>query len=442
MLQNRVPGYVQELFERRLGHTGLSLHETAVLAATLENLVHQEALERLEAAYHMHKINEKGRATSNQVTEIIDTYMMSYIMRTNLSAAAPEELLTHQTEVNEAYPNWPETQKFVREVRQDVLQASQSEVAFGDVEKVIEAIGDRYGRWQDLECKELKTELIKLDRQGTGRVALSDFYGGNMDNGKWQFTESTDYLRQLGALDESDPQHPSVIVSNYVLGPANCIAGSNFYSVCCISECDGLLSQLEHEVAAPDATPAQIVALFSESMPGNRTLSAHLLRRLDEVAAHHNGRIPLHGRLFAQWLHHAYPRECPYPHVSGTTNPVHAEAWMANTGLGPDASEEEMLQHTKTSRVQFKGQKASGCSEDDSADGTCALPWSMEEELVAERTEEPVATKKEQSPAKALLDKAMLLLLLGSFATMLYRQFLVGSTAVSEYLTTTKTYAV
>ena len=28
--------------------------------------------------------------------------------------------------------------------------------------------------------------------------------------------------------------------------------------------------------------------------------------------------MPLHGRLFAQWMHHAFPRHCPFPHVSGT----------------------------------------------------------------------------------------------------------------------------
>ena len=36
---------------------------------------------------------------------------------------------------------------------------------------------------------------------------------------------------------------------------------------------------------------------------------------MEQVASHHGGKVPLHGRLFAQWLHHAFPRECPYPHV-------------------------------------------------------------------------------------------------------------------------------
>merc|ERR1719160_413847 len=37
------------------------------------------------------------------------------------------------------------------------------------------------------------------------------------------------------------------------------------------------------------------------------------MKQLDEVSQHHNGRIPIHGRLFQQWLHYVFPYECPYP---------------------------------------------------------------------------------------------------------------------------------
>merc|ERR1719420_307500 len=45
ILEERVPAHVQELFEKRLGERGLGLKELAVLASTLEHLVHVEALE-------------------------------------------------------------------------------------------------------------------------------------------------------------------------------------------------------------------------------------------------------------------------------------------------------------------------------------------------------------------------------------------------------------
>ena len=136
-------------------------------------------------------------------------------------------------------------------------------------------------------------------------------------------------MRQLGALDESDALNPRVIIPNYLSGPSNCVASSSYYSVCCLDECEGVLGRLEEMVAAPEASPSTILSLVpmvaSATMPSNRTLSPWLHHRLGEVAKHHGGRVPLHGRLFAQWLHYAYPRECSFPHISGTINPQRPE---------------------------------------------------------------------------------------------------------------------
>merc|ERR1712203_151284 len=41
-------------------------------------------------------------------------------------------------------------------------------------------------------------------------------------------------------------------------------------------------------------------------------------------ATRHGGHVPIHGRLFAQWMHFAFPLECPYPQVierNGALNP-------------------------------------------------------------------------------------------------------------------------
>merc|ERR1719210_1097048 len=100
----------------------------------------------------------------------------------------------------------------------------------------------------------------------------------------------------------------------------NCLSASEFYASCCMNECDGILERSESRVAAPSAEPARIAeivsSLPSDTVDAPRNLSAALLARLDEIALTH-GRVSLHGRLFAQWMHHAYPRECPFPHASG-----------------------------------------------------------------------------------------------------------------------------
>lgn len=215
---------------------------------------------------------------------------------------------------------------------------------------------------------------MKMEDQGTGRVLLRDFYGHALD-GAWQFTESVDYLRELGALDDSNPERKSVIIANYVNSPSNCIASSGIYSLCCINECEELIGQVERDVAEPDATTASIIEsvskLSSSTVSAPRELSGELRNRLGEIAEHHDGLVPLHGRLFGQWMHHAFPRECPYPHKSGTTNPMTPDEWMKTQNNSPEAvTEQDMLSHTKSTE------------EPANSNTETKLAWSMEEELV------------------------------------------------------------
>merc|ERR1719323_717163 len=108
--------------------------------------------------------------------------------------------------------------------------------------------------------------------------------------------------------------------------PGNYIISSQHFAMACIDECEDLLEHIERRVAAPRASVerlAEIVgSLPSSSQPARKAIPEPLLQKLAEVAGVHGGQVPLHGRLFALWMHHAYPRECPYPHVAGTTRPL------------------------------------------------------------------------------------------------------------------------
>merc|ERR1719265_2263877 len=97
------------------------------------------------------------------------------------------------------------------------------------------------------------------------------------------------------------------------------MAGTH-YSICCVDECIGLQQQIEAQIAAPSAHPEEILAVV-EHMPSStiqapRNVSAGLRQTLDKVAKLHGEKVPLHGRLFRQWMHYAFPHECPYPHTS------------------------------------------------------------------------------------------------------------------------------
>ena len=123
----------------------------------------------------------------------------------------------------------------------------------------------------------------------------------------FEFDESVGFLRQFGALDESDALRPKVLIPNYVNARTNCLTTTSFYAVFCIDECERLLGRLEREIRAPAATPLETAALVGnllDTVEAARILSDSLLRRLTELAERHEGVVPLHSRLFAPWMHH------------------------------------------------------------------------------------------------------------------------------------------
>jgi len=390
VLDDRVPAYVQSLFEQRLEGRGLGMHEIAILAATLEHLVHDEAVARLQAAYGAKEVPLKGVMSSERAEEVVDTYMVIFLLGVNTSTASPEAIRTHMNSIQAVYPSWPESQKFTREVQREVIKANAADAAFGHgilsfnaTSRVVEEIMERYGRWQDSECRSLKSALMDLEDQGSGRVLLKDFYG-SAKGGAWQFTESVAYLKDLGALDESSAMRRSVIIPNYINSHSNCLATTSIYSVCCLNECEPLLGHLEREVGAPDAAPDRLLELVanlpSATVKAPREIPADLRGLLEEVAKQHDGKVPLHGRLFGQWLHHAYPRECPYPHLAGRTRPLQAEDWMRVTGQAVSASPGAMAEHA--------GLRPLAASKKRGPLETAA--WSYEEEIfVPTAAEEP-----------------------------------------------------
>merc|ERR1719343_1148385 len=232
----------------------------------------------------------------------------------------------------------------------------------------VQELGHRFATFQNLECRSLKNALMDIEFKGTGRVLLSDFYRVGLQD-EWLFRESTEGLRNMGALDDTDPKRLSVVIPNYLHSPTNCLRSSGFYSICCFNECEGLLRSLENQVREPTAMPNDILEkvslLESDTVAAPRNISSALQVRLNQIGEMHGGRVPLHGRLFAQWMHHAYPRECLFPAVSGSTNAPSLDEWLGSM----EATQEEM--EWMSSQEQVLDHEAS------------PLPWIEIEELVA-----------------------------------------------------------
>lgn len=181
--------------------------------------------------------------------------------------------------------------------------------------------------------------LMDLSPGGSGRVPLKLFHSRPNDD-DLHFTESAEYLREIGALEESTFGRQSVLIANYVSGPSNCIASSAYYSVCCINECEGLMNELELMVNGPTAESSLLLRLVanlsSPTVDAPRELPADLSKRLLSIADQHSGQVHLHGRLFAQWLHYAFPNDCPYPHLAENASVLTPGHWENGKHLVSD----------------------------------------------------------------------------------------------------------
>merc|ERR1719343_79018 len=260
---------------------------------------------------------------------------------------------------------------------------SHEEVYFGDYPSMVrlaEQIIDGFGVFQDLQCRELKNTLMELEdmERNDGRVLLANFYGPYKKGLHEFFIERPEYLKQLGSLDDSDPIRPSVIVPNFLYGRQFCLASDNdFQSFCCVDQCNVLMESLERTIAQPVASPgliAKLVAdLSTDTVAAPRNLSGSLRRKLDLIAEQHGGQVPLHGRMFAQFMHHAFPNECPQPRAPGVTEaPMTHDEWRASRKTSTIVTK-KVAQHLAI---------MADLTEDAAGGEQNSMLWTEEEELV------------------------------------------------------------
>jgi len=132
-----------------------------------------------------------------------------------------------------------------------------------------------------------------------------------------------------------------------------------------------------------------------------------LVRRLEFVAAANRGQVPLHGRLFAQWMHHAFPRECPYPQKLGDVAAITADEWMHATGQESTQKTHEEMQFIVDSNshilpVGKKAREHHHLVENE-------LPWDEAEELMYPASADDVIRLEAvipKAPQRSLFGKA------------------------------------
>jgi len=304
-----MPAFLLETIEKLFGTHGVNVQELAVLAAAFEDLVHREAIGRLEDLYDWMGLSTDKVLTEHRSEDVIKAYMIMYTSGGNATVRTKEDLFKKKGALNRRTLAWlKKVEHRVAEAESlcDAQTGECGQLDFKATTRVVEEIGEEYRDFNQGECNDLSNTLKDLeDSHKLGHVLLSDFYKPGLHN-SWNFTEREDYLRALGTLDETDPVQPRVIIPNYVYSRPNCLATSEIYVVCCKNLCEDLMNKLETQLAAPTAKPHRVERLLW-SMPGKPSMS------LRELADAHDGEIHIHSRAFAQWLHEAYPRTCPRP---------------------------------------------------------------------------------------------------------------------------------
>lgn len=325
ILQDKAPYLVESLLEAHRSDRGLSMAEATAMIATLERLIFDEAVLLLEASYTLNSLSLDEALNSTDLHEVMTSYLVLFEMgqRAVLDNKELHQALKARAAV--VSTNWPLLVEFEEDTFHNYMYAKQKanpfqkpSLNFDDAVTIVQRLAHGYGKWQNIECQQMKRELMDLE-EVNGLIPIYKFYS-QPESADYHFTETQEYLEKVGALHRTSRGDAYVCIANYMTGPSNCIASSSYYSVCCLNECELLMNELESKILSPSATPERLLSLAqnmsSATVDAPRRLSLVMEEKLKAIATRHGGAVPLHGRLFAQWMHHAFPRECPYPHIT------------------------------------------------------------------------------------------------------------------------------
>jgi len=366
ILSQRVPAFVESVLEsRHKAESGFSLGDAAHVVAALEQLIFDAEGALLSRVYTERRLPAEQSLSRTEVGLLLEAYVVHWMVGEDAFYA--RMLLNNQSMLPDALPHWHQLAAFARgqadaleHRRQSAPVASRAaglaraghnalsaRYSFEDAHSMVGDITRSFASYWEAQCESMKLQLVEMDTHRTGRVPLSKFYGTGLD-ADWRFGESEEYLRELGALDESSPwRGTQVIISNYLQAASNCIISREKYLVCCVNECEGILGDIEAAVGGPVASPGAILEVV-ENMTTDEDeaidLSGTLREQLRRVADSHGGKVPLHGRLFAQWLHFVFPRECVFPHRAGAASATTPLEFGDNYGISPDEVEQRVAE--------------------------------------------------------------------------------------------------
>jgi len=346
ILEQMAPAIVQNLIDAQSVNHIFYLKDVIAMVATLEYLVISESARILEDIYDQEKVDSQSVIDEELLVRLLVIYSVTFEVPTNhariqqISKRVLNQNFKHElflTPMKDIVGNF----EFMRGHQNPFSKNYR----FEDAVTMVTEYHKSYGKRQVEECTLMKEELMRRDPAGMGRVPLHSFHAESAAKSSlFKFGEGKDYLREIGALDESEALVPKVIIPNYVQGPWNCLARSGYYAICCLNECESIMNAVEQRFESPTVAPQPMLEfvgnLSSATVDGPRQLPDGLAKKLQEIAKLHKGDVPIYGRLFAQWLHFAFPYECPYPSLQAGN--IKKEMWMPERRVETASSEEKL----------------------------------------------------------------------------------------------------
>jgi len=399
LIEEHAPNYAHSMFEGEHRKAGFSLEDVVATVILLEQLVAENVHDSLSTVMHHFRLQSQLGLDRAVVLHLLEESLLAMLLHD--APAVYDILRTNRSLISGYIQAWDDIKglasshlaAFEHFAHRSPMEVDGSKMcgtktwhplassfAFDDVVIIATSLTKSFGSYMQGECSSAKASLMALDTDGSGRVKLSKFYEAALD-GEWRFSESKEYLKEIGALDESSSwRGPRVIIANYLQAANNCAVTTSHFSICCRNECEDHLATIEAALDSPTAEPEVLLALVSnltKHEPDAMLRLSGLRVQLMSIAEAHHGKVPLHGRLFAQWLHYVFPFDCPFPHLKGTTSDISPVQF----GVNSIATGFEMVTLVQTSPEQH--QIPNMTSENARIDNLFAL-WHHEEELLSE----------------------------------------------------------
>jgi len=274
----------------------------AVFVATLEHLLEGDQHERLKQAWAVHSFQSEATDAAG-LTSVLEVFMAHYVYTSTKSQSGYTFTLDKGRKevetIRKIYTGWPQVEEFIRQQLENRLRGAKS-FHFGDAVKAADAVLLLFQEVSGSMCHDMMQDFSSFPGGNLGRVSLKDL----RRKGSGLFRESDEYLRELGALDESLPGNPYIFLPNYMLGPSNCDGTTSFYDLCCPNKCE--VHKAHFERVLWETSSAASVTEAAEERLGSTLPEKQKLK--DPLA--------LHGRDFAFWLHDVFPKDCPMPRES------------------------------------------------------------------------------------------------------------------------------